>query len=278
MEELIRLTKIDKSFGKKKVLQQISLTIRSHECIALLGHNGCGKSTLLKIIAGVSSISQGMIQYQKNICLQYIPERLPQLAISAQQYLLHMAKIEGLQETTAKEHIYTYSKAFFMEDLLHTPMRYLSKGTLQKVGVIQALLKPCDVVLMDEPLNGQDTESQMVFLAIMKQLKRQGTAIILACHEPYLVNELADQCYRIEQGYLRSEVLTTSSAHIKHMVFAPCDISLDSSLQNMLISCSYKPTGVHICTTPSSSNEVILQLLSKGWELEEMYNEDIMES
>lgn len=60
-----------------------------------------------------------------------------------------------------------------MDDLLKTPMQYLSKGSLQKVAVIQALLQTPDILLMDEPLNGQDIASQRVFIELMEALKKK---------------------------------------------------------------------------------------------------------
>lgn len=278
MEQLLELHGIYKSFHKKTILNQLSLIIHTHECIALIGHNGCGKSTLLKIIAGVSSIEQGTIQCQKKLCIEYIPERLPQLSISAKEYLMHMARIEGIHDKEATNRIHSYSKQFFMEDLLHTPMRYLSKGSLQKVGVIQALLKTCDILLMDEPLNGQDAESQNAFLSIMKQVKQHGTAIILACHEPYLIDQLADHTYRMEHGSIYEISSKQTKKQIKHLIFEPSMIPLDTTIMEKLLSYTCAPSGIHICTTASSSNDILLQLVLKGWELKEMYNEIIMES
>lgn len=100
MDTLIEASHIAKAFHKKKILQDISLCLHRHECIALLGHNGCGKSTLLKIIAGLSTMDTGDITMKPNIDIQYIPERFPQLALSAEEYLMQIGRIQGIPSSS----------------------------------------------------------------------------------------------------------------------------------------------------------------------------------
>ena len=82
-------------------------------------------------------------------------------------------------------------------------MKNMSKGSLQKVGVIQALMAPHDAILLDEPLSGQDVPSQEVFVSKMNELKSQGKAIFISCHEKKLIDELSDKVYTIQSGRLK---------------------------------------------------------------------------
>ncbi len=84
-------------------------------------------------------------------------------------------------------------------------MKYLSKGTLQKVGVIQALLKIPDILILDEPLSGQDVQSQEMFVKLMKELNQGGMTLVMACHEKYLVEQLAQEVYQIDQGCIKMQ-------------------------------------------------------------------------
>ena len=82
-------------------------------------------------------------------------------------------------------------------------MKNMSKGSLQKVGVIQALMAPHEIMLLDEPLSGQDAQSQEVFISKMNELKEQGITIFISCHEKKLIDELSDKVYTIEHGKLK---------------------------------------------------------------------------
>lgn len=95
-----------------------------------------------------------------------------------------------------------YLHQFHLETMLKTPMKYLSKGTLQKAAVIQALLGKRDLMFLDEPLSGQDTLSQMTLIQELRERKEEGMALIMACHETYLIEELADRIYEIKEGEL----------------------------------------------------------------------------
>jgi ABC-type multidrug transport system ATPase subunit len=86
--------------------------------------------------------------------------------------------------------------------MLDTPMKFLSKGTLQKTAVIQALAAQRDVMFLDEPLSGQDVASQSHFAEELKRRKAAGMAVVMTCHEPFLIEELADRIYQIKDGKL----------------------------------------------------------------------------
>ena len=81
-------------------------------------------------------------------------------------------------------------------------MKNLSKGSLQKAAIIQALIDQCDVLLLDEPMTSLDLSSQKIFVEEVNRRKSQGITLIMSCHEPYLVNNLCDRILRIENKNL----------------------------------------------------------------------------
>ena len=111
-----------------------------------------------------------------------------------------------------------YFHEFHLESMLGTPMKYLSKGTLQKAGVIQALLSKRDLLFLDEPLSGQDTLSQATLIRELKRRKEEGMSLIMACHETYLIEELADRIYEIKDGRLESGITYVYGTHRKKAV------------------------------------------------------------
>lgn len=198
METLITLENVTKTYEDLCVLDHISLDLKRAESIAFTGHNGCGKSTLLKMIAGLIPLSGGKIVRHEKIRFGYVPEKFPGMNIRMKDYLGAIAGIEGVEASEADALV----RDFFLEPMKNTKLHELSKGSLQKVGVIQALLGRHDVLLLDEPLSGQDTDSQNVFLEKIHELRDRGVTILMSCHERKLIEELSDREITIEQGKL----------------------------------------------------------------------------
>ena len=190
---------IKKTYKGKEILKDISLSVEEGEIIALVGTNGCGKSTLLRILAGITMPSAGKVVTSPDCRFSFIPDRYEKSAFTIPGFMEHIQRILHID---ANEQLETYYKNFYLEDMLDTPMKQLSKGTLQKAAMIQTLLGEKDVLFMDEPLSGQDIKSQQYFVEEIRSQKEQGLSVIMACHEPFLIKELADKVYQIKDGIL----------------------------------------------------------------------------
>lgn len=199
MEVILQTDKLAKQFGNQVLFSNTNLLIGKGKTVGLVGANGTGKSTLLKIIAGFMPPTSGKVIYDKKLRMNYIPDRFPKLNISMEELLPNIGIIDGLSQKECSEKLNLYYEKFQLTEMIRTPLKFLSKGSLQKVSVIQALLGKSDILLLDEPLSGQDMESQLLFIEEIKQCKREGMTILLACHEPYLIGQLADEVYRIHR-------------------------------------------------------------------------------
>lgn len=197
---ILKADNISKTYSGNKVLSSIELQVRRGKAIALVGENGCGKSTLLRILSGITRASCGDISVDKKIRMSFIPDRFDRVSMTIPVYLKHICAIEGIKGPVAV--CDKYLQMFALTNMLKTPMMYLSKGTLQKVAVIQALLSDRDIIFMDEPLSGQDIISQYNFVGEMNRRKAAGTSLIMVCHEKYLIDMLADEIYQIKDGRL----------------------------------------------------------------------------
>ncbi|MDE7222736.1 MAG: ABC transporter ATP-binding protein, partial [Acetatifactor sp.] len=176
---MIHLQKVNKKYGDKWVLRDITHSFGKGSATAFVGHNGCGKSTMLKLLSGVIRPTQGLVQYDRSLIFHYVPEKFPVINLTAEQYLLHMGRIDGLPEDRLQSEIQELAGEFYMAEHLQSRMATLSKGTLQKVGVIQALLTMPDVLLLDEPLSGQDVDAQKVFIEKVNDLR--GRELLCLC-------------------------------------------------------------------------------------------------
>lgn len=201
-ETLIELEAVSKSYDNRTIIEPFDFAVRMGDSIAIVGHNGCGKSTLLKIMAGLIQPTTGKISYPNGKPLfHYLPEKFYPTSLKTRAYLESMGEIDGISPKELKKKIEMLAEDFYVTDFLNIPMKSLSKGTLQKIGVIQALLCEPDVLLLDEPLSGQDEDSKKVFIHKVNELREKGITVILSCHEKELTDALTEKQYIIQKGF-----------------------------------------------------------------------------
>lgn len=218
---MIELKNVGKSYNGKTVLEDINLKLEEGTIAAFIGRNGCGKSTMLKVISGLARKDCGEIIYDKNYRISYVPEQFYAVNMTARAYLKHMMEIDGVYSVMEGiNRINTLAESFFVEHMLDKSMKKLSKGTFQKIGVIQAIMSKPEVLLLDEPLSGQDADSQEVFVEEISKMKKYGTIILLSAHEPELINSLGDRIYTIRDGKLFN---CENKPQIKYIIWVPED-------------------------------------------------------
>lgn len=202
---VLTLEHIQKKYGNRIVLQDINLEVKRGQAAAFVGTNGAGKSTLMKILSGLVKADSGKIICEKKVRFAYVPEKFPALPVTAEEYLFHVGGIARIPLQEIKDKCKYYFERFDMTDMIHTSMKFLSKGTLQKVVVIQAFLSQPDILLLDEPLSGQDISSQQFFINEITKLKKNGMAVFVVSHEEAFVQQIADMIYRIRDGRLEAK-------------------------------------------------------------------------
>lgn len=191
----IELTDITKRFGGHAVLDGVSLKVYPGQCVTITGENGCGKSTLLRICAGVALPSGGSVKTGSGVEIQYVPDRFPLIPISGRTFLKYMKKAGAARETDL-------ARRLNIERYLGSSISTYSKGMCGKIGVLQALDANLGLLLLDEPVSGQDADSRKVFISEIKSAMARGCGVIMACHEADLTDALSTRVLRIEGGKL----------------------------------------------------------------------------
>ncbi|TYQ13219.1 UNVERIFIED_CONTAM: ABC-type multidrug transport system ATPase subunit [Acetivibrio alkalicellulosi] len=262
MEELIVLENVSKDYDGNIVIKEVNLNIIKGQTLGIVGANGTGKSTLMRIIAGLSKVSDGKrLLKSENIRISYVPEHFPKLNFTPVEYLHHMGLFKGLSISDIDEQIQTLFDIFDMQLMKNTMIKYLSKGSMQKVAVIQSLLSQPDILLLDEPLSGQDINSQERFVEMIQKYKTNGVSIVLACHENYLIEKLAD----------RVIVLHDKTAHpnkdylTKVIHFKSDDLIIRNILDRLegVIRSDVKDDHICVYVKPQNSNELLKKLLER---------------
>lgn len=206
---MIQASKIIKDFGKLRVLNEVDLTCKPGECIALIGPNGCGKTTLIKSILGMVIPSAGQITFEgRNIAndfnyrqhIGYMPQigRYPD-NMKVGQIIEMITNIRNPQGALDEDLL----KQFKLESIYNKRMRTLSGGTTQKVSATLAFLFDPKVLILDEPTAGLDPLASEILKEKIIYERKKGKLIMITSH---LLSELDD---------LISEIVFMQEGHIK---------------------------------------------------------------
>jgi len=202
---LVALVDIKRRLSGKTVLNKLSLSLHPGEVIALLGRNGSGKSTLLKIIGGLSPIDAGERRTRLSFKqIGFAPDRFPKLRFTAEEYLRAMSRVRGMRLEQSERRIAELMELFQLP-LNSGRLSNYSKGMLQKVNLMQALLEEPELLLLDEPLSGLDDRTREELTEALVILKAKGISIVYSSHELLLAQRIADRIVRLTEGKLIDE-------------------------------------------------------------------------
>lgn len=201
----VELIGVYKSYHKKEILKNINYIFESHKCYLLVGNNGSGKSTLIKIMCKINNPTKGKVIVSSEK-VGYVPERItfPEY-IRVIDFLMNIGNIKKLQEEKLNDKINDYLIKWNIEDIKNKKLGELSKGMLQKVLIIQALLQNERIYIFDEPLNGLDQKSRSIFFKEIKELKQNGSLIIISSHYPKSYLKSTDYILRIVRGEIHEK-------------------------------------------------------------------------
>lgn len=201
-------TNLSKTYGQQKAVNDISFDVAKGQILGFLGPNGAGKSTTMKMLTGFITPSAGHIQIAgidmaKNALearriIGYLPESNPlYLDMYVKEYLSFIAGIYQLDQKSA-----AISKVIEMTGLgpeQHKPIRQLSKGYKQRVGLAQALIHDPEILILDEPTSGFDPNQLGEIRTLIKGLGKDKT-IIFSTHIMQEVQAVCSRVMIINQG------------------------------------------------------------------------------
>ena len=208
----IEIRDLHKSYGKVKALRGVNVAVKRGELFGFLGPNGAGKTTTIRCMLDMIRPQSGSIRIlgidpQKNskavhTQIGYLPGELNiEANLRVKSALRYFTELRGYN--VEWDYVRQLSQRLDLD--LEMPIKNLSKGNKQKVGLVQALMHNPQLLLMDEPTSGLDPLMQQEVYHLLKEAKAGGTTIFFSSHIINEVESLADRVAIIRQGVIVEE-------------------------------------------------------------------------
>lgn len=211
-EPVLQAKDLEMTYGKRKVLQSVSLSLYPGEILGIAGANGAGKSTLLALLAGTQKPRTGTVLFegtdifrvkrQYRSRLGYVPQEIALFEeLSGKENLRFFGKACGVSEKELEERIREICEITeFSEEELCRPVSEYSGGMKRKINIGAALLHHPRVLLLDEPVANLDRWAEEQVLTALKKLADRGTAIAYVGHQPEQMEQLCNHIIFMENG------------------------------------------------------------------------------
>ena len=212
MENVISIQGLEKNFGKKTVFSGFSLEIPEGSFTVISGASGSGKSTLLNIIGLLEKKGKGETVHfgQKNIKpfstkatnllkdkIGYLFQNYALVDNATVEYNLKLA-MEGHDTSKENNRVKEVLEAVGLAGFEKKKVYQCSGGEQQRVAIARLMLKPCELILADEPTGSLDHENKMKVVDLLKGFQRAGKTVVLVTHDEDLMH-LGEPLIRIDQ-------------------------------------------------------------------------------
>ena len=181
---------VTRTFGRRRAVDGVDLTLHAGDCIALFGPNGAGKTTLLRVIAGLLNPTTGTVSLDGHSVRADASARA-QIGLISHQSMLYRA-------LTSRENVEFAAKLYGVSnpaeaalralermriaDRADTPVRALSRGLQQRVSIARAIVHEPRLILLDEPYTGLDASGGAALTDMLRLVRASGAALVVVTH------------------------------------------------------------------------------------------------
>ncbi len=229
VDQMIELKGIRKTYHYFPAVNDVSFAAKPGEILGYLGPNGAGKTTTIKILAGLLAPNEGQVFYmgqnvQKDIYnykkhLGYVPEQsdiYPHM--TAYEYLLMVGRLRHIKEKPLKDKVVAFLRLLELDKDMDSMIAAYSKGMIQKVLIVSALLHDPAILLLDEPLSGLDVTTSLIIRDLLQKLAQEGKIIIYSSHILEVVEKTCSRVIILHKG---SIVADDSVSNLRHLMKLP---------------------------------------------------------
>lgn len=270
----IEIDHLTKTYAGNRGVSDINLIVVQGEIFGFLGPNGAGKSTTLRTVLGFMAPTSGRsavlgLDSQRETSAMHA--RIGNLPgeftlddrMTGRQLIDLFARLRAV-----KDFSYAHELAERLDASLDRPMRRLSRGNKQKIGIIQALFHQPDVVILDEPTTGLDPLVQETFLALLEEARDRGQTVFFSSHILPEIERVADRVGIIRNGQLAAvenpRTLTGKALrHVRIDFGEPVPASTEHAFQSIPGVNGFSATGTTVRFTVSGPMDNVIKLAAQ---------------
>ncbi len=209
---MLRIKNITKLFGQKKVLDNVSVDIKTGSIAILLGQSGVGKSTLLRVLADLEAVDNGSIELDgialdpETIHTQHVVGMVfqqfnlfPHLTV-AENITLALEKVLGIPKQQALQQAHTLLQQYGLADKENAYITQLSGGQKQRLAIARTIALKPKIICMDEPTSALDPLLTTHVANTITNLAKQGYTVVIASHDTTLLEKLDCMIHLMHEG------------------------------------------------------------------------------
>jgi len=209
---MLELTAVNRSFGERRVLKDVSFSVAGGRMTGFVGGNGAGKTTTMRVILGVLAADSGSITLdgtpltaQQRTRFGYMPEErglYPKMKVAEQ--IVYLGRLHGMSPAQAKGNTESLLTRLGLGERMDDTLESLSLGNQQRAQIAAALVHDPEVLVLDEPFSGLDPIAVEVVLNVLKDFAATGAPVIFSSHQLDIVERLCDDLVVIADGEIRA--------------------------------------------------------------------------
>ncbi len=209
---MLTLTGITKSYGGRRVLDDVAFDVRPGRLTGFVGGNGAGKTTTMRIVLGVLAKDEGTVTLDgtpvtasDRRSFGYMPEErglYPKMKVLEQ--VVYLARLHGFSKTDATTRATALLEELGLGERLGDNIETLSLGNQQRAQIAAALVHEPRVLILDEPFSGLDPLAVDVVAGVLQARAAAGTAVLFSSHQLDVVERLCDDLVIIAGGTIRA--------------------------------------------------------------------------
>ncbi|MGY5351365.1 ABC transporter ATP-binding protein [Wenyingzhuangia sp. IMCC45533] len=241
---ILKIENLNKSYGNKSALKDVSLNINRGSIYGLIGQNGAGKTTLIRILNKIIDADGGSIHFNGNELntvdvqkIGYLPEeRGLYKNMSIEEQALYFGQLKGMSKKSAADQLNYWLQKFDILDWKKKKIESLSKGMAQKVQFIITVLHQPSLIILDEPFSGLDPVNAEFIAKEIKFLASEGKTIIFSSHRMESVTDMCNEISLIHKGRILlqggiKEIQELNANQVYHVVLELDNVNMLDSLK-----------------------------------------------
>ena len=274
---------LQKKFGDKQAVEDLSFELKEPGVYALLGTNGAGKSTSIRMMLGILERDNGEVLFggenfdTRKVNVGYLAEErglYPKYPIMDQ--LLYFASLKGLSADTAMDRIKYWGDRLKVTEYLFPERKkgkkfkptladQLSKGNQQKIQLMAALISDPQFLILDEPLSGLDPVNTDLFKSVIREEIARNKYIIMSSHQMPVIEEFCEDITILNRGkaVVSGNLNQIKKSYGRVNLFVKCDEDISDTISTLGIKVvNNTPAGIQLKVKDESEAKSLLKRLS----------------